>query len=420
MAGLKSSVGMVGRSAWISAHIFIGFIRVAAAALSGRTRGGSQPLMSMHVTSTLESLGGAFPKVGQLLATRVDVLPAEWCSELGRLQTHVSPMKARTLTHLLESSFPRWPFATFDTKPIGSGAIAQVHRATRRDDGREVAVKILRPENARRLKDDAALANQLARIVSRHPRVQMIPIREVVRETADRLLQQTDFVREAHHLRMLGAVFRDVHDVVVPAVHGDLCRRDVLCMDYIGGLRKVTDPSVPKYDARRAVVATLRALYRMIFREGIVHCDLHPGNALVASDGRAVILDAGLMARLDDTTRRRFADFFLAIAFADGPRAARIVRETAHRLPADLDIVAFDGELAALVQRVGGLNAREFQVTRFVADLFAIQRRYGIYGTSQFAAAIQALLVYEGTVKGQCPDIDFQREAAAFIVAAAS
>jgi len=102
----------------------------------------------------------------------------------------------------------------------------------------------------------------------------------------------------------------------------------------------------------------------------------------------------------------------------DGRGAARIVRETATRVPPDFDANAFDDDICYLIERVGGMVAREFQVVGFVSELFALQRKHGIYGTSRFTLAILSLLVLEGVAKQRFPDLDFQKEVVPFVMAA--
>jgi ubiquinone biosynthesis protein len=245
-----------------------------------------------------------------------------------------------------------------------------------------------------------------------------VPVKEAIAEISEILIGQTDFALEASNLERLAQLFEGSNSLLVPSILRDLCTRNILCMDYIAGMKKLTDPELPEHTAKEALIVGVRALYKMIFKAGFIHCDMHPGNMLVAPDGRLVILDAGFMVELDDSTRRSFAEFFLAIAFHDGRAAARIVRETATRLPSNLNVEAFDEDISDLIERVGGLKARDFQVAGFVGELFAIQRKHGIYGTSKFTPVILSLLVYEGVAKQRFPDLDFQQEAVPFVIAA--
>jgi ubiquinone biosynthesis protein len=155
----------------------------------------------------------------------------------------------------------------------------------------------------------------------------------------------------------------------------------------------------------------------MIFNAGVVHCDLHPGNLMVSGD-RLVILDAGLVAHLDPSTRLAFAQFFFAVATGDGAAVATVVLQTAKHVPGDLDRLTFTEEMQVLVASVQRRRAAEFSVARFVTDLFALQKRHRIGGTSQFGLAILALFVYEGVAQRFFPDLDFQGEAVPFVIGA--
>lgn len=366
----------------------------------------------------LERLGGAFPKAGQILSTRSDLLPEGICQGLARLQDDTFPMPFKRVVTALERGGVNGRVRQCELQPRASATIAQVHRAVRKDDGRAVALKILRPGTRSKLTADVHIANVVGAVFALLPQARSVPVREAIAEAADVLLGQTDFRREAKNLERLGRLFAGVPSVRVPALHRDLSGPDILAMDFVDGLRKVDDPTMPEGVAKSALTAGVRALFRMIFNEGFLHCDLHPGNMLVDSEGRLVLLDAGFVAEMGDASRRSFAEFFLSIAVRDGRSAAKIVRQTARRLPKNLDVEAFDNEIADLIDRVGGLRAREFQVAGFVMELFAIQRRHRIYGTSQFTLAIMSLLVFEGVAKQRYPDLDFQAESVPYVMAA--
>ncbi|MBC7912007.1 MAG: AarF/ABC1/UbiB kinase family protein [Pyrinomonadaceae bacterium] len=378
----------------------------------------ADPLLTRSLVSICERCGGAFPKVGQILSTRADLLPPAWCVGLTALQDDMAPLSESEILGALEDNHLTSSFLFFDPKAVASATIAQVHRAIRLDDQREVAVKIMRPGVRRKLEQDCAIALFFGKYLARFPKLRSVPVIEAIADTNQILLAQTDFVREAAKLKRLANLFRDNESVIVPALHPDLCSEGILCMDYVSGMKKLTDKQLSDRKAKEAITGGLRALYKMIFVDGLVHCDLHPGNIMVAPDDRVVILDAGFMVELDDATRRSFAEFFWAIAFADGSTVARIVRETATRLPDGLNEAEFDRDISELIGRVGGLRARDFQVGSFVGDLFAIQHKHGIYGTSRFTLIILSLLVYEGVAKDRFPDLDFQKEAVPFVLAA--
>ncbi|MCZ8190226.1 MAG: AarF/UbiB family protein [Microcystis sp. LE19-338.1B] len=365
-----------------------------------------------------ERLGGAFPKVGQILATRTDLLPLDVCEALSCLQDRVKALSPIITKRILGKDNLCHNIKDINFAPIASATIAQVHNCIRIDNGREVALKIMRPGVQRKLESDCQIIQFFGRFIASLPAMQSIPVKDALKEASDILIGQTDFAREASNLKRLHSLFANSNDVVVPLLHEELCTPEILVMEFIPGLRKLSDPALPEQVARKALTVGVRALYTMIFKEGFIHCDMHPGNVLVAPDGRLVILDAGFMFQLDDSTRRSFAKFFLSIAFRNGSTAARIVRETAQYLPPSLDVKAFDDDITNLIERVGGLQARDFQVVGFVGELFAIQHKHGIYGTNQFTLTILSLLVFEGVAKQRFPDLNFQQESVPFVMAA--
>lgn len=195
------------------------------------------------------------------------------------------------------------------------------------------------------------------------------------------LERQLDFRREAAANRRLRRAMACERGVVVPGLVEELCSQSTLTMELIAG---TPDPGcLPAEQARTAVRAAVRSVYRMIFVEGFVHCDLHHGNLRFLPDGRVALLEFGFMAELEDSGRLAFAKFFYAMAINDGPLCA--------------------------------LLTVEFRVADFVGRLFDLQRRHGIRATSEFATIILSLLVLEGIVNEVHPDLDFQSEAQPYI-----
>ena len=373
--------------------------------------------LSRLVRGICEQYGGALPKVGQILSTRADILPARLCAALSGLQDDICPIEPAVVRGLLRREFPHQCFRELDFSPVASATVAQVHWAVPAHLHNPVALKVLRPEVERDIRTDTAIAQLFCPLLSAFPKLQGIPIREALTDAQALLVRQCNVESEGANLGRLREAFSDWPTILVPKVHSDLCTQNVLCMDFIAGMRKLTDPTLPAEEARDLLVLGLRALYRMIFELGFIHCDLHPGNLMVAPDGRLVLLDAGLMVDIDDGTRIAFAQFFASVALRNGYRAATIVRNTAAHLPDNFDTDAFDQAIADWVMDAGGLTARDFQIAAFVGGLFAIQRRFGVRGTSRFTMMILALLVYEGTAKQLHPDLDFQAAALPFVLA---
>ncbi|MEV6908416.1 AarF/UbiB family protein [Amycolatopsis sp. NPDC051071] len=360
---------------------------------------------------TVVALGPAFVKAAQLLSTRSDVLPPRLCRALSRLYDQVRPMPASQARELVRSRF-----GAVGTRLVGAGSIACVYRV-RLPDGRDVAVKVRRPGIDRSLTADLAVFERGARLVARLPGLRGVPVVEIVSQLTETIRTQLDFEREAESLDGFRAAMAEVGGVTVPAVDRELSTGDLVVMDFVDGLTRLRPQEMGEAERRRAVVTALRAVYRMLFLDGVVHCDLHPGNLYFRGDGTIVILDAGFTVRLSDPAREKFAAFFYCMSQGDGEACADIVLSTAGAAPS-ADQHAFRAELAALVTERAGRSAAEFDLVSFATRLFAIQRRHGFYADPQFVFPILSLVVLEGTVREFYPEVDFQREAGPSLVTA--
>lgn len=363
------------------------------------------------MAGTLVALGPAFVKAAQLLSTRSDVLPPRLCRALSRLYDQVRPMPTHQARKLLRSRF-----GAVETRLVGAGSIACVYRV-RLPDGREVAAKVRRPGIDRSLAADLAVFERGARLVARLPGLRGVPVVEIVGQLAGTIRAQLDFEREAESLDGFRVAMAEVDGVTVPAVDRDLSTEDIVVMDFVDGLACLSPQEMREAERRRAVVTALRAVYRMLFLDGVVHCDLHPGNLYFRADGTIVILDAGFTVRLSAPAREKFAAFFYCMSQGDGEACADIVLSTAEAAPG-ADQHAFRAELAALVTKGAGRSAAEFDLVSFATRLFDIQRRHGFYADPQFVFPILSLLVLEGTVREFHPEVDFQREAEPSLVTA--
>lgn len=368
------------------------------------------------LTETVAELGPAFVKTAQLLSTRLDLLPPKICGALGRLHDNVPPPSATTLAFLRERlGHLDGILVEQSAKPVASGSIACVYRATAHD-GRELAIKVRRPGIDRVLDADLILMRGFARLLAWIPPLRGVPVTDIVDQVAGCLRGQLDFAREAANLRELHENL-DSESVRVPRAVPHLCTADVLVMEYLDGLDRNIPGTVTAEQRQRAVVLALRAIYRMLFLHGLVHCDLHPGNLYFRTDGSVAIVDAGFTVRLTKFAQTKFTAFFYCMSLGDGDACAEVVMSTATPGP-ETDVAGFRRELARLVEMHSGARAADFNLVSFAARLFDIQRRYRLYADPQFVFPILSLLVLEGAVRQLHPEVDFQREAMPFLTAA--
>jgi ubiquinone biosynthesis protein len=383
-----------------------------------RRREPVQLVIGRNLANLFEALGPTYIKLGQILSTRRDLLSEPFIQELGRLRDRLSPLPFRVVGALFRQEFRRDladVFSEFDSSPIASASVASVYRG-RLHDGQSVAIKILRPNVATLIQADLRLIRLASRLLGKLPALRQIPLLPAIEEFGVCLERQLDFRNEALANKRISALVVSEPNVLIPTLVEEFCGSSILTMHFIEGLcgTQVED----KTKAREALLAALRTLYAMIFVEGFIHCDLHQGNLHFLPNGLAVFIDFGFMAELQPVERRKFAEFFYSIYMNDGVRCTQIMHEMAIFIPPDLAYDSFKAEVVALIKSISGAKAREFQVARFALNLFNIQRRHRIIGTTAFIMAIVSLLVFEGIAKDIYPDLDFQGETYPFIVSA--
>jgi ubiquinone biosynthesis protein len=374
-------------------------------------------MLGSRLARRLERLGGAYLKIGQVLSTRPDLLGDEDRVPLARLCDQVgSPSPAVCIASLRSGLGPERFAALREVgeRPIAAGSVTHVHRGRRRDTGEAVAIKVLRDDAPARFGSDLAMIRGAMRLGGRLPLFASVPMREAADALVDSVAGNLDLRREARaHQRLAEELPSE--SVSVPRLHPDLSTERVLVMDFVPGALRIDDPALPSDRRSAAALTALRALYGMLFRWGLVHCDLHPGNLLV-TDGGLVLIDFGYVAELGPDDRTAFAELFLGMALGEPGRVRQVLLTTAVRLPPRLDASTLQDELDVLVAAVSGAPPRSFNVAGFVTRLFAIQRRRGIVASPGFTMGIMALVSLEGLLKSFVPDLDFQREAIPYVL----
>ncbi|MEV4005772.1 AarF/UbiB family protein [Actinomadura sp. NPDC049753] len=391
-------------------------VRMAAIAATspGSTRG---PRLAAEIARLLERLGGAFVKAGQILGTRVDLVGETVATALGRLHDSVEPMPPAEALRTVRAGLGRTPpeFVRAVGGPsVAGGSIACVYRAQLRD--RVVAVKVRRPGAGAAIAADMAVLRFAAGVAARMPALRRVPFMEIVDQVGDCLMAQLDFGAEAANLRRLHDALADMPDVVVPRPVPELSGDGVIAMDFIEGLDRGVIEALPAEVREAQITSLVHAVYRMLFVEGFVHVDLHQGNTYFLPDGTVVLLDAGLVFRMGREARERFTGFFAGMIRGDGEACADILLSTVRRREPDTDIAAFRAEVSDLVVRNAGMVARDFDLPAFCLDLFDLQRKHRLHAEPEFIFPMLGLLTLQGVVKRHHPMMDFQLEAAPFVM----
>jgi ubiquinone biosynthesis protein len=362
-------------------------------------------------------LGATFIKLGQILSTRPDLVPPHIIHALEKLQDQVGPFPVEDVVRTLGEDFgapPEALFESFDLEPIASASVAQVHRA-RLPGGRVVAVKVRRPKIEQIVDFDLSVMRYVARILALAPSIRLLAPVEAVDEFGRGIRTQLDFALEAEHNRRFREHFAGDPDVLFPELVPELCSRRVLTMEYVEGTKiLVVARTRTAHDPGRIARIGFRILLKMIFEDGFVHADLHPGNILVTTDGRVALLDLGLVGELDEQHRQAFGRYFAAWAQGDGRTMAGLMADMSPSPDAIPDREGFGRDVEAFTARYLGKPLGELQVGAVVFDMLQILRRHRVRVNATFTMVNIAIAVTEGIGKQLDPSLDLLHEALPF------
>ena len=284
-------------------------------------RAARQQQRAQWLTRQLLDLGSAFIKLGQLLSSRPDILPAGWVSELASLQDNVPAFSFDCVQTVLEEELGQRcaEVIDLDPQPLGAASLAQVHRASLRS-GRQVVLKVQRQGLDRRFRLDLDVMQQVAAVLQRHPtwgRGRDWPA--MARECRRVLLRELDFRVEAQYAARFRQQFLDDEQIRIPGVIWELSTRRVLCLDYLPGIKINDREAMLEAGINPSDVAEIGAAsyLKQLVRFGFFHADPHPGNLAVASDGALIYYDFGMMGVLSDGLRRRLGSMVRAAAARD-------------------------------------------------------------------------------------------------------
>ena len=376
-----------------------------------------------RLREALESLGPIFVKFGQVMSTRRDLLPLDIANELARLQDRVPPFDSDVAIAIIEKAFGR-PlariFETFERVPVASASIAQVHFATL-PGGREVAVKVLRPNMLPAIEKDLALMHMMAGWVEGlSADGKRLKPREVVGEFDKYLHDELDLLREAANSAQLRRNMQNLNLVMIPEMVWDFCMPDVMVMQRMTGVpisqvQRLRDAGV---DMKKLARDGVTIFFTQVFRDGFFHADMHPGNIQVSLDpatfGRYISLDFGIVGTLTEVDKEYLAQNFSAFFQRDYKRVAELHIESGW-VPASTRVDELEAAIRACCEPYFDRPLKEISLGLVLMRLFQTSRRFQVEIQPQLVLLQKTLLNIEGLGRELDPDLDLWSTAKPFL-----
>ena len=381
-------------------------VAVWLAGLLGHKKSSLRP--GQRLSGALQEMGPSFIKLGQMLATRPDLLGEEIAADLSHLQDKLPPFAGKLAMAEIEKEFAR-PlgeiFAKFDEIPVAAASIAQVHFAVS-TDGREVAVKVLRPGIEQSFQKDLDLFFWAAKLIEKtRPELRRLKPIEVVKTLARSVEMEMDLRFEAAAASELQDNFSADESFIVPNVDWARTAKRVLTTSRVFGVSIVDNDAIVKMglDPLDILEKSAGAFFMQVFRDGFFHADMHPGNVFVTPEGALAVVDFGIMGRLDKPTRRHLAELLMAFLVRDYKRAAEVHFE-AGWIPFNQSVDEFTQACRSIAEPVLDKPQNEISIATLLGQLFQITETFEMETQPQLLLLQKTMLVAEGTGRKLAPE----------------
>jgi len=348
----------------------------------------------------IEDLGPTFIKLGQILSTRGDLLPASYRAELAKLQDSAPPVASEQIRATFAEEFGRSvdeAFSAFDMQPIAAASIGQAHAATL-PDGSEVIVKLRRPHIIEDVEEDLRVLVDLSYLAARHwEMARYYDIVAIVAEFAQTLRAELDYLHEGRNLERIASNFADESSIHIPTIYWDLTTTRVLTLERIRGVKITNVAELDAQGCDRGVIArrATRILLTMILRDGFFHADPHAGNVFVERDGRIGLIDFGMVGEVDRSSQDGLMKLMLGITQQDASRLADTMLDlSAGRTPVDRNALRRD--LQRLLARYSNRPISDVRFGAFISEMIEVLRTHRLRLPPDLALLLKTIVMGEG------------------------
>ena len=361
-------------------------------------------------TRALTALGPAYIKFGQVLSTRPDIVGEGLAQQLKYLQDKLPPFLTETAKAMVEAELGASVTELFSefSEPVAAASIAQVHRARLRDTGEEVAVKVLRPGIERAFRKDIDAFYLAARWIERlAPFSRRLRPVDVVTHFEGVVAGELDLRLESAAAAEFAANTANDAGFQVPKPIWLLSSRNVMTLGWAEGigLNDLADLDAAGQDRQELGTRVLQLFLNHALRDGFFHADMHQGNLKVAANGDIIALDFGIMGRIDEYTRRVYAEILMGFIRKDYRRVAEVHFEAGY-VPADRDIDEFARALRAVGEPIFGMEASRISMARLLSYLFEVTERFGMETRTELILLQRTMVVVEGVARSLDPHIN--------------
>ncbi len=363
---------------------------------------------------TLEELGPIYVKFGQALSTRPDILDPEVALELSKLQDKVPPFPVENVLASIEAAFGRSAyalFAEFDSEPLASASMAQVH-AAKLLSGESVVVKVLRPNIQKRIQQDISMLKTMAKWLQRlWPRARQFKALDVVKEFERNLREELDLEREAANGAQLKRNFSHSPLLYIPQIYWDYVRHDVLVMERIYGI-PVSDIEALKHhgvNLKKLAERGIELFFTQVFRDCFFHADMHPGNIFVSTkdpeNPQYICIDFGIIGTLDDKDKHYLAENLLAFFNRDYRRVAELHIES-NWVSQKTRVGDFESAIRTVCEPIFEKPLKDISFALLMLRLFQVARTFRINIQPQLILLQKTLLAIEGLGRQLYPELN--------------